>query len=169
MVARRRRATVVKVDLRESPLSIEEAVSHVQHPSAGGVDVFVGAVRSENDGRAVERLEYQAYVSMARSELERIAGAIESTMAGVRVAALHRLGSLVVGDIAVVCAASAPHRHEAFVACRALIEGIKRDVPIWKREWGPTGVAWVGWVDARCAHPDQHHEMPSITHPQRVG
>jgi molybdopterin synthase catalytic subunit len=149
----------VKVDLREGSLSIDEAMSHVMHPSAGAVDVFVGVVRSENDGRAVERLEYQAYLSMARSELARIAQAIEATMPGVRVAALHRLGSLVVGEIAVVCAASAPHRNEAFVACRALIEGIKRDVPIWKREWGPSGVAWVGWVDARCGHPEHRHEV----------
>jgi molybdopterin synthase catalytic subunit len=65
---------------------------------------------------------------------------------------IHRVGTLVVGDIAVVCAASAPHRGEAFEACRALIEGIKSRVPIWKREWGPDGAAWVGWVDARCAH-----------------
>jgi molybdopterin synthase catalytic subunit len=142
----------VKIELREGPLSIEDAVDHVKHPSAGAVDVFAGVVRDHNDGRAVEKLEYQAYASMARSELERIASGIEARMPGVRVAALHRLGALAVGELAVVCAASAPHREEAFVACRALIEGIKHDVPIWKREWGPDGVAWVGWVDARCAH-----------------
>ena len=67
-----------------------------------------------------------------------------------RCAVQHRLGSLVVGDAAVVCVASAPHRAEAFAACRALINRIKARVPIWKREHGPDGAAWVGWVDARC-------------------
>lgn len=142
----------MKVELTESPLSIDAAVAYVSHPSAGAIDVFAGRVRDANDGRAVTRLEYQAYASMATRELERIASAIEVSMPGVRVAALHRTGSLVVGELAVVCAASAPHRAEAFAACRALIEGIKRDVPIWKREFGPDGVAWVGWVDARCVH-----------------
>jgi molybdopterin synthase catalytic subunit len=160
----------VRVELRDTPLSIDEAVSHVQHPSAGAIDVFAGIVRNHNDGRAVERLEYQAYASMARAELERIATRVEESMPGVRVAAFHRIGSLAIGELAVVCAASAPHREEAFVACRALIEAIKHDVPIWKREWGPDGVAWVGWVDARCAH--DHGTDPersaSISRPQRA-
>jgi len=68
---------------------------------------------------------------------------------------MHLTGSLVVGDAAVVCAASAPHRGEAFKACRALIDRIKERVPIWKREIGPDGEAWVGWEDARCS-PDGH-------------
>jgi molybdopterin synthase catalytic subunit len=82
--------------------------------------------------------------------MERIARAIEGGTAGVTVAALHRVGTLRIGDIAVVCAASAPHRSEAFAACRALIDGIKHSVPIWKREHGPDGAYWVGWRDARC-------------------
>ena len=147
----------MKTELRDSPLSIDEAVAHVSHPGAGGVCVFVGTVRDANDGRTVSRLEYQAYASMAQKELERIAREVEGHVAGSRVAALHRVGTLSVGELAVVCAASAPHRAEAFEACRTLIEGIKSRVPIWKREAGPDGVSWVGWVDARCAHPDHAH------------
>ncbi|MBX3187386.1 MAG: molybdenum cofactor biosynthesis protein MoaE [Labilithrix sp.] len=143
------------MDLRESALSVDEVVALVARPGAGGIDVFVGVVRDENLGRAVSRLEYSAYTSMAQREMEKIAVEIEAEIAGVRVAAIHRLGSLVVGDAAIVCAASAPHRGEAFKACRELIDRIKERVPIWKREIGPDGAAWVGWVDARCS-PDGH-------------
>jgi molybdopterin synthase catalytic subunit len=144
------------VDLRETPVSSEEALAHVSRSGAGGVAVFLGVVRDQNDGRAVTRLEYSAYASMARAEMQRIAEKIEHDLPGTRVAALHRLGSLAVGDIAVVCAASAPHRGEAFEACRLLIDSIKESVPIWKREHGPDGTSWVGWVDARCAHDHDH-------------
>lgn len=144
------------VDLRESPLSLDEAVEHVRRAGAGGIDVFLGVVRDESEGRAVTRLEYSAYASMAKREMARIADAIEAEMPGVRVAAIHRIGMLGVGDAAIVCAASAPHRGEAFAACRALIDRIKADVPVWKREYGPDGVAWVGWVDARCEPHDDH-------------
>ena len=110
-----------------------------------------------NDGRAVTRLEYDAYASMAVAEIARIADEIEQEHEGVRVAAYHRIGSLEVGEIAVVCAASAPHRGEAFAACRAAIDRIKERVPIWKREHGPDGAYWVGWEDARCgAHGHDH-------------
>jgi molybdopterin synthase catalytic subunit len=145
------------VDLRSQPVTVEEAIAHVSHAGAGAVCVFVGVVRDVNEGRAVERLHYQAYDSMARAELERIAREVESRVDGVRVAALHRTGPLVVGDIAVVCAASAPHRAEAFDATRTVIEAIKSRVPIWKKEEGPDGTSWVGWVDARCAHDAHDH------------
>lgn len=151
------------VALRDTTLSIDEALAHVSHPGAGGLSLFVGAVRDENEGRAVSALEYQAYESMAVAEMQRIAGDLEREFPGVRVAALHRVGRLAVGDVAVVCAAGAAHRGEAFAACRALIDRIKADVPIWKREWGPQGPYWVGWVDARCVEGGHegahaHHE-----------
>jgi molybdopterin synthase catalytic subunit len=145
--------------LSETPLSIDAAVAAVTHPGAGGIAVFVGTVRDENEGRAVTRLEYQAYASMAEKEMAAIGAEITQEMAGARLAVLHRIGSLGVGELAVVCAASAPHRAEAFAACRALIDRIKERVPIWKREHGPGGPYWVGWHDARCAPGHAHaHE-----------
>ncbi len=147
----------MKVELRDTPLSLDEAVAHVSHAGAGGIAVFLGTVRDSSDGRTVSVLEYQAYASMAVAELGRIGAEIEAAVPGARVAALHRTGALRVGEIAVVCAASAPHRGEAFTACRELIERIKARVPIWKREHGPDGVAWVGWVDARCAEDHADH------------
>jgi molybdopterin synthase catalytic subunit len=139
-------------DMRETPLSTDEALAHVRRPGAGGLAVFVGVVRDESEGRVVTRLEYSAYASMAKKEMLAIADEIEAEIEGVRVAVIHRIGSLDVGDAAVVCAASAPHRGEAFRACSALIDRVKARVPIWKREIGPDGAAWVGWEDARCGH-----------------
>jgi molybdopterin synthase catalytic subunit len=138
---------------------VDECVRAVSHPGAGGIDVFVGAVRDSNDGRAVTVLEYEAYASMAEKEMVRIASEIEGEIPGVRLAVLHRVGRLVVGDVAVVCAASAPHRQQAFAACRALIDRIKERVPVWKREHGPDGPHWVGWEDARSVPGhEQGHE-----------
>ncbi len=137
--------------ISHEPLSVQRVVDAVMRPSAGGIDVFVGVVREENDGKAVVALEYMAYESMAVREMRSIVDEIEREILGVTLAVEHRVGRLAVGDLAIVCAASAPHRGEAFTACRALIDRIKHRVPIWKREHGPEGAYWVGWVDARCS------------------
>lgn len=139
-------------EIRQEPISVEECIASVSRPSAGGIDVFIGTVRDENDGRNVTLLEYEAYGTMAEKEMQRIAAEIEQEIPGVQLAVLHRVGQLRVGDIAVICSASAPHRDEAFRACRLLIDRIKHRVPIWKREHGPSGPYWVGWQDARCGH-----------------
>ena len=136
---------VALVALRETALSVDEALASVRDPSAGGICVFLGTVRDHNEGRAVDRLEYEAYPAMAVAEMTRIAEEIAAELPGSRLAVIHRTGSLVVGDIAVVCAASAPHRDEAYRACRALIDRVKARAPIWKREQGPDGSSWVGW------------------------
>ena len=143
-------------EIREVEISVAEVVAAVTRPEAGGIAVFVGTVRSENGGLPVTLLEYQAYASMAAKEMARIAQEIADEMGDVRLAVLHRVGSLQVGDIAVACAASTAHRGEAFQACRLLIDRIKARVPIWKREHGPSGPYWVGWEDARC-EGDEHH------------
>jgi molybdopterin synthase catalytic subunit len=154
--ASRPAASGALVALRDVPLSVDEAIAHVAHAGAGAVCVFLGTVRDHNDGRAVVKLEYEAYAAMAIAEMTRIADELASEIAGVRLAIVHRTGALDVGDVAVVCAASAPHRGEAYRACRALIDRVKARVPIWKREHGPEGAYWVGWQDARCAEGDDH-------------
>lgn len=148
----------VLVALRDEPLSIDEAIANVSHAGAGAVCAFLGVVRDHNDGRAVAKLEYEAYPAMAVAEMRRIASDVAAEIAGVRLAVLHRTGTLGVGEIAVICAASAPHRAEAYRGCRALIDRVKATVPIWKREHGPDGASWVGWQDARCeAHEHEPH------------
>jgi molybdopterin synthase catalytic subunit len=144
------------------PIDLASVVHSVQDPRFGGLDLFLGIVRSQNAGRTVTLLEYEAYGSMAIKQLERIAHEIQQQLGDVALSAVHRIGALEVGDTAVICAAAAPHRAEAFAACRLLIDRIKAEVPVWKREHGPDGPYWVGWEDARCLG-DEHHEQHQHT------
>jgi len=129
--------------LAESPFEPAELLASVRRDGDGGLALFVGVVRDHNEGKRVTRLDYSAYIPMAEKELDRIAAEIGAAHPGARVAFRHRIGSLKVGDVAVAVAASAPHRDEAFAACRAGIEAIKSRVPIWKKEFGPDGSSWV--------------------------
>ena len=120
-----------------------QVVDAIAAPGLGGVVTFTGVVRGETKGRGVVRLEYEAYREMA----ERALGAIAETIArehGVSVAMIHRVGTLLPGDAAVVIACASAHRTAAFRACEACIERLKRDVPIWKREVFEDGSEWVG-------------------------
>lgn len=146
-----------RVAIRETPLRYDDVFDLVRHPSAGALATFVGVVRDHHEGRAVTALEYSAYASMALKEMARIVAEIESEIPVVRLAAHHRVGELKVGEEAIICAASAPHRGEAFEAGRLLIDRIKERVPVWKRERGPDGEWWVGWEDARCTPGHHHH------------
>jgi len=137
------------IDVRSEALSIDECYQAVCAPDKGGVCIFVGRVRDHNDGLSVSALQYEAYTSMANKEMARIIEELQQEHPGVVLSCLHRIGDLQVGDLAVVCAAAAAHREQAFTACRALIDRIKQRVPIWKREHGPDGPHWVGWEDAR--------------------
>ena len=133
--------------LSEEEISLQEvveAVSGPAFPGQGGVTTFIGIVRDHNQGKHVVRLEYEAYPKLVLSTLASIIEGIERDIKGSRVAIVHRSGVLQVGEAAVVIAASAPHRAEAFEACRRAIEELKRDVPIWKKEVSPDGEEWIG-------------------------
>lgn len=133
-----------RIDLRSSPLDLADVVNAVDHAGAGGIATFTGNVRHHSRGQTIEYLDYEAYAPMAISVMTQIADQIEASISGTRVAIHHRVGRLDVGETAVVIAASAPHRAEAFEACREAIELLKRDVPIWKREVSTTGKTWIG-------------------------
>ena len=139
------------------PLDVLSVIAAVDRPDAGACHLFVGRVRDHDAGHPVSRLEYQAYSPMAQEIMASIARAIEQRIVGAKLAAVHRVGELRVGELAVVCAASSPHRAEAFAACWQYVEELKRTVPIWKRQWGPSGPYWVGWDStgscARAAQP----------------
>lgn len=126
------------------PLSWQEVVDAVSGPGQGGLVVFCGNVRDHNQGKDVVRLDYEAYDEMAVRAMDQIAGRIESEYPGARIAITHRTGTLNIGDTAVLVAASAPHRAEAFAACRAAIEALKQEVPIWKKEYSADGAEWLG-------------------------
>lgn len=129
--------------LTRDPLDPAPLLAGVRRDGDGGIALFVGVVRDNADGRAVTEMEYEAYEPMAEKEMERIEADLAARFPGVRLVMRHRIGRLAVGEVAVVVAASAPHREEAFAACRAGIEEIKARVPVWKREWGPDGSVWV--------------------------
>lgn len=132
------------VDVRETPLSVDEVLAYVEDPAAGGVVSFTGLVRAADGGRAVTRLEYSAHPSAVEA-MTGVVQAVADQLPVVRVAALHRVGVLEIGDVAVVVAASAAHRDQAFVAARRLIDDIKATVPIWKHQWFADGTdEWVG-------------------------
>lgn len=117
--------------------------SLVGDAGSGAVVVFCGTVRGLTRERVTEHLEYESHRALAEREMVRILSEVAAGVAGCRIAAEHRVGRLAVGEVAVVVAASAPHRDGAFVAARAAIDRIKAEVPIWKREVGPDGAEWV--------------------------
>ena len=130
--------------LTHEPIDLPPLIQRVAGPDRGGVATFLGLVRNHQDGRQVLRLEYSAYEPMAEAESERIvAEAAERWPA--RVALLHRLGPLAIGDTAVAVVAASAHRAAAFDACRYVIEEVKRRVPVWKKEFYADGS--VEWVD----------------------
>ncbi|MEU0933445.1 MULTISPECIES: molybdenum cofactor biosynthesis protein MoaE [unclassified Embleya] len=131
-------------EIRDTPLSVEEVFAAVGDPSAGGTDLFVGTVRNADSGRSVTALEYSAHPS-AQDELRRVMEKIAADLPVRAMAAVHRVGRLEIGDLAVVVAVSCPHRAEAFAACRRLIDELKHEVPIWKLQHFVDGDSdWVG-------------------------
>ena len=129
--------------LSDQPLDEAEVVGRVAARDTGGVVTFVGTVRDQARGHAIEYLEYEAYPEMAEREMEKIAEEAAQRWEGTRVAIAHRVGHLEIGDAAVVIAACAPHRAEAFEACRFAIDTLKVTVPIWKKEVAVDGEYWV--------------------------
>lgn len=132
------------LDVRDTALDVAEVLAAVQDPSAGGVNLFVGVVRNHDHGHEVVRLEYSAHPT-AVSVLAQVAADVVAEFDAIAVAAVHRIGVLAVGDLAVVTAVSAAHRDQAFAASRALIDRLKEQVPIWKHQVFEDGTdEWVG-------------------------
>ena len=130
--------------MREFELSVDEVRAAVADPAAGGIALFAGAVRDSDHDRGVSWLSYSAHPS-ATGELRRVAEVIAAKYPVIGIAAVHRVGDLAIGDLAVVLAVSCPHRAEAFNACRDLIDILKASVPIWKHQRFDDGTAeWVG-------------------------
>ena len=133
------------LDIRDAPLSLDEVFDAVRDPAAGGVALFVGTVRAVDQEQAVEQLSYSSHPS-ALDRLTDVATRIADECDIVALAAVHRVGDLAVGDLAVVVAAAAAHRAEAFEAGRRLIDELKSEVPVWKHQTFHDGEAT--WVHA---------------------
>jgi molybdopterin synthase catalytic subunit len=126
----------------------------VDDTAAGEICTFVGTTRENNVGRKVLRLEYEAYEAMALSEIRKLAEEAGRRWEISRIAITHRIGVVEIGETSVAIAVSAPHRAEAFEACRFAIDRLKEIVPIWKKEHFEGGEVWIG---CQTSHPPQAH------------
>ncbi len=140
-------------ELATGPIDVARCQARVEHSSCGAVVLFTGAVRDTNRGRAVERIDYEAFDAMTGPEMGRIFARCRAEHGDpdgqrperrLRMLCVHRTGPVEVGEPSVVVAVASPHRDRAFVACRFLIDELKRSLPVWKRECYPDGEHWIG-------------------------
>ena len=150
------------------PLDTAALQRELRDDSCGGFAAFEGWVRNHNEGHAVTRLEYEAFVELAEKEGTRIVEAARARFGVTRATCVHRVGSLAIGDVAVWVGVSAAHRDEAFRACRFIIDEVKHRVPIWKKEHYVNGDS--GWVNCeRCALPGAHEHAHQHDHGHEHG
>ena len=133
------------------PLDLSRLTAAVSEDANGAVASFLGVVRNHNQGRRVRYLEYDAYEPLAVKVLQRIADEARGRWPGARLALHHRIGRLEIGEASVAIAAAAPHRGDAFAACRYAIERVKQIAPIWKHEFFEGGDVW---IEGATADPD---------------
>ena len=137
--------------ISEHDIAVDDLREHMKNPGSGGLCIFEGWVRNENEGRDVLRLEYEVYEPLAKSEGEKVIVEAMQKFPFLQACCVHRSGLLEIGDCAVWVGVSAPHRDEAFKACRYIIDQIKIRLPIWKKEHYVDGDS--GWVNCeRCAN-----------------
>ena len=126
------------------PIDLSELVHYVADPEAGAVVPFIGTTRNNNEGRKVIALDYEAYPEMAEKELARIGDDAKKKWPLCKMAIVHRLGPVQIGEASVIIVVSSAHRDAAFAASRFAIEEIKKTVPIWKKEVFEGGEVWIG-------------------------
>lgn len=127
------------------PISLDVLVAEVASPACGGNCVFLGTVRNGPDEQGVTAIEYSAYEAMVEAEFARLIADARERWPEARIAVRHRLGRIPVGEASIAIAAAAPHRAQAFEACRFVIEEVKRRIPVWKKELRVDGTEV--WVD----------------------
>ena len=135
------------IKITSEKINVNRVIDSVRDDSCGGIDVFIGTVRNSTNKKQVQRLEFEAYESMALSELNKIALQAFKKWDVKAIAIVHRVGVVEIEEEAVVIAVSSPHRAAAFEACRYVIDTLKETVPIWKKEIFNDGEVWVS------AHP----------------
>jgi molybdopterin synthase catalytic subunit len=149
------------IEITTDPIRPEALREHLNDPAAGGYAAFEGWVRNLNEGHEVERLEYEAYVPLAIKEGERVIAEAIEQFGVLHASCVHRTGLLEIGDCAVWVGVSAPHRDEAFKACRYIIDALKVRLPIWKKEHYVNGDS--GWVNCeRCASHGHAHTHAAV-------
>lgn len=131
--------------LTRNPISLDTLIAEVAHPDCGGTCMFLGTVRNGPDERGVTAIEYSAYEEMVEAEFGRLLADAGARWPEARIAVRHRLGTIPVGEASIAIVAAAPHRAQAFEACRHVIEGVKQRIPVWKKELRVDGTQV--WVD----------------------
>lgn len=137
----------IDIQILETPLNERTCLDFVAHSGVGGIVNFIGTVRNQTRGKAVTKLEFEAYIPMAISEMRKIAVRAANEWPVQKMAIHHRVGTLAIGEIAVIISVACPHRKAAFEACSFAIDTLKETVPIWKKEFFEDGAIWV------AAHP----------------
>ena len=135
------------IQIFDEPLDAGHCIELAGNPSSGGNTAFIGTVRNQTKGKKVVRLEFESYVPMAISEMQKIADTVKERWDAYSVVMHHRVGNLGIGEVAVIIVVSTPHRAAAFEACQYAIDTLKETVPIWKKEIFEDGEVWV------AAHP----------------
>ena len=130
--------------ITDKPINLQQLVDYVTDPEAGAIVPFIGTTRNNNEGRRVIALDYEGYPEMAEKELARIGEAAKKKWPICKMAIVHRLGPVQIGEASVMIAVSSAHRDAAFAATRFAIEEIKKTVPIWKKEVFEGGEVWIG-------------------------
>ena len=131
-------------EITQTPINMQVLTDFVSDPAAGAMATFVGMTRDTNDGRRVIRLEYECYPGMAEKEMRKIAAEVLTRWPIRKIAMIHRLGQVDIGEASVAIAVSSGHRHAAFEACHFAINQLKEIVPIWKKELYEGGELWIG-------------------------
>ncbi len=131
------------ISITEKPIDVNKLLDYVSSPSSGATVLFTGTVRDHNQGDKVSKLHYETYYEMAEKILQEIENKVNSQWNINKFIAIHRTGTLKVGEVSVAVAVSSGHRKEAFEACKFGIDSIKDKVPIWKKEFTESGTKWV--------------------------
>lgn len=136
--------TRILARITQDPIDMRELSDFVADPGAGALASFVGTTRKTNEGRQVIRLEYECYPGMAEKEMAKIGRQVLAGWPVLKIALIHRLGRVDIGQASVAIAVSSPHRQAAFEACQHAINTLKETVPIWKKECYEGGQVWIG-------------------------
>jgi molybdopterin synthase catalytic subunit len=151
-----------RFSLHHTALEPQQLIAALRRPDCGGYVTFEGTVRNHNEGRAVRRLEYEAFAPLAVREGERILADACARFGLERAHCAHRVGALDIGAIAVWVGVGAVHRGEAFEACRYIIDHVKHSVPIWKKEYYEDGDS--GWVNCEHCAEAPEPQRPAVAH-----
>ncbi|MET0256609.1 MAG: molybdenum cofactor biosynthesis protein MoaE [Luteibacter sp.] len=145
--------------LSHTAVAVEPLLELDKHPECGGLALFVGTVRDHHEGRSVRHLAYSAHEPMAAKVIREVEQATRERYGVPYVRIVHRLGDLSIGDIAIVCVVRAPHRAEAFDACRYAVDAVKHGAPIWKEEFYTDGSS--AFVEGCCIRDDLDDPAPT--------